>query len=120
MDLGQLTGDASLPGTESSDLTFSSRHPGPASRLFCVKGFTSDGHDFAADAVQNGAAALVCERPLGLGVPELLVEDARHAMPRLARRFFDDPSTELDLVAITGTNGKTTTSYLVRQILAAA
>ncbi|MBK5230907.1 MAG: UDP-N-acetylmuramoyl-L-alanyl-D-glutamate--2,6-diaminopimelate ligase, partial [Thermoleophilia bacterium] len=120
MDLGQLTGDTALAGTEISDLAYTSRDAGPGSLFFCVKGFASDGHEFAADAVHNGAAALVCERPLGLGVAEHIVEDARAAMPSIARRFFGDPSRELDVVGITGTNGKTTVAYLVRQILQAA
>lgn len=117
MDLGQLTGDPALAGTEISDLAYSSRDAGPGSLFFCVKGFASDGHDFAADAVHNGAAALVCERPLGLGVPELVVEDARSAMPRIAAKFFGEPSAEVDVIGVTGTNGKTTVAYLVRQIM---
>ncbi|MFT4048657.1 MAG: UDP-N-acetylmuramoyl-L-alanyl-D-glutamate--2,6-diaminopimelate ligase [Solirubrobacterales bacterium] len=120
MDLGELTGDATLAGTDISDLAYSSRDVAGGSLFFCVRGFTVDGHDFAADAVERGAAALVCERPLGLGVPELIVEDARAEMPRIAKRFFRDPSSEIDLIGITGTNGKTTTSYLVRQILESA
>lgn len=119
MDLGELTGDTTLAGTEVSDLAFSSRDARPGSLFFCVRGFSADGHEFAADAVADGAAALVAERPLGLGVPELIVEDARAAMPTLARRFFRDPSREIDAIGITGTNGKTTISYLVRQILEA-
>jgi UDP-N-acetylmuramoyl-L-alanyl-D-glutamate--2,6-diaminopimelate ligase len=120
MDLGELTADEALAGTEISDLAYSSRDAKPGSLFFCVRGFSVDGHDFAADAVSKGAAALVCEHPLELGVPELIVEDARAAMPLLARRFFGDPSAELEVVGITGTNGKTTTSYLVRQIFEAA
>lgn len=117
MDLGQLTARADLSGTEISGLAYSSQDVEPGSLFFCVRGFRVDGHEFAADAVNNGAAALVCERPMELGVPELIVEDARLAMPSLARRFFADPSRELQTIGITGTNGKTTTSFLVRQIL---
>lgn len=119
VDLGQLTGETALTGTDITDLAFSSSQVGPGSLFFCVRGFTADGHDFAADAVANGAVALVCERPLGLGVPELVVDDARAAMPLLANRFFGDPSSQLALIGITGTNGKTTTAYLVRQIFEA-
>jgi UDP-N-acetylmuramoyl-L-alanyl-D-glutamate--2,6-diaminopimelate ligase len=120
MDLGELTGDATLAGTEISDLVYSSRDATPGSLFFCVRGFTADGHEFAPDAVNRGAAAIVCERPLGLGVPELVVDDARAAMPSLARRFFRDPSRDVDVIGITGTNGKTTIAYLVRQILESA
>jgi UDP-N-acetylmuramoyl-L-alanyl-D-glutamate--2,6-diaminopimelate ligase len=120
MDLGELTGDATLAGTEISDLACSSAEVVPGSLFFCVPGFAVDGHDFAGDAVERGAAALVCERPLGLGVPEHVVEDARAAMPRLAHRFFHQPSRDVEVIGITGTNGKTTTAYLVRQILESA
>lgn len=120
MDLGTLTGDSALAGTEISNLVFSSSDVGPGSLFFCVKGFASDGHDYAADAVSRGAAALICERPMNLGVPESIVGDARAAMPRLARRFYGDPSAGIDVVGITGTNGKTTVGYLIRQILEAA
>jgi UDP-N-acetylmuramoyl-L-alanyl-D-glutamate--2,6-diaminopimelate ligase len=120
MDLGQITGDEALSGTEISGLAYSSRDVEPGDLFFCVRGCASDGHDYAPDAIQNGAAAIVCERPLGLGVPEVLVDDARAEMPRIARVFFRDPSRELDVIGITGTNGKTTVSYLVRQILEAA
>lgn len=119
MDLGELTGDATLAGTQIDDLALASGDVSPGTLFFCVRGFRADGHDYAADAVSRGAAALVCERPLELGVPELIVEDSRAAMPQLARRFFGDPSTQLDVVGITGTNGKTTTSYLVHHILEA-
>ena len=60
--------------------------------FFCVPGFTADGHDFAPDAVQRGAAALVCERPLGLGVPEVVVPSVRAAMAPLAAAFYGDPT----------------------------
>jgi UDP-N-acetylmuramoyl-L-alanyl-D-glutamate--2,6-diaminopimelate ligase len=82
-----------------------------------VRGFTADGHDFAAQAVERGASALVCERSLGLGVPEVVVEDVRVAMPLLASSFFGHPTADLDLIGVTGTNGKTTTAFLLREIL---
>jgi UDP-N-acetylmuramoyl-L-alanyl-D-glutamate--2,6-diaminopimelate ligase len=85
--------------------------------FFCVPGMKADGHDFAPAAVARGAKALVCERPLGLGVAELVVADVRSAMPLLAASFCARPSGELELVGVTGTNGKTTTAFLVRAIL---
>jgi UDP-N-acetylmuramoyl-L-alanyl-D-glutamate--2,6-diaminopimelate ligase len=92
----------------------------PGALHVCVPGATADGHDFAAAAVERGAAALIVERTLGLGVPELLVASAREAMPRVADRFFDHPSGSLDVVGVTGTNGKTTTAFLMHAVLAAA
>ncbi|MBJ7348838.1 MAG: UDP-N-acetylmuramoyl-L-alanyl-D-glutamate--2,6-diaminopimelate ligase [Thermoleophilaceae bacterium] len=119
MDLGELTGDGALAGTMVSDLVYSSRDARPGCLFFCVSGFSADGHDFAGAAVEQGAVALVCERPLGLGVPELVVSDVRAAMPALAAKFFGNPSAELRVAGITGTNGKTTVAYLLRQILEA-
>src|SRR5436309_14749005 len=88
--------------------------------FFCVPGFEADGRDFAPDAIRRGAAALVVERPLGLGVPEAVVPDARAAMAPMAARYYGDPSADLDMIGITGTNGKTTAAYLLREMLAAA
>ena len=112
MTLRELMGEAA-PDAEITALAYSSRDVTPGALFFCVRGFTADGHDFAPDAVERGAAALVCERPLGLGVPEVLVDDARAAMGPAAARFFGDPTAELRVVGITGTNGKTTTAFLV-------
>ena len=86
----------------------------PGALFFCVPGFRSDGHDFAPDAVRRGAVALVCQRPLDLGVPEVIVEDVRAAMASAAARFYGDPTADFEVVGITGTNGKTTTAFLVR------
>ena len=107
------------PDAEVSSLAYDSRDVEPGALFFCVPGFEADGHDFAGDAVGRGATALVVERPLGLGVPEVVVADARAAMAPVAARFYDDPSAELAVVGITGTNGKTTTAHLLREMLAA-
>src|SRR4051794_33756946 len=107
------------PDVDVSALAYSSRSVRPGTLFFCVPGFQADGHDFAADAVERGAVALVVERPLGLGVPEVQVPDARAAMADIAARFYGDPTAELRLVGITGTNGKTTTAFLIRSILEA-
>ncbi|MGE5636675.1 MAG: UDP-N-acetylmuramoyl-L-alanyl-D-glutamate--2,6-diaminopimelate ligase [Nocardioidaceae bacterium] len=120
MDLRELTADPRAPGVDITGLAYSSPSAMPGSLFFCVRGFSADGHDFAGDAVRRGAAALVCERPLGLGVPELLVDDVRAAMGPVAARFYGDPTGELRVVGITGTNGKTTTAFLVRHLLEAA
>jgi UDP-N-acetylmuramoyl-L-alanyl-D-glutamate--2,6-diaminopimelate ligase len=125
MRLGRLVaGIASVGGmgadVEIAGLAYDSRRVAPGMLFFCVPGFRSDGHDFAARAVADGAVALVVERPLGLGVPEVLVPSVRAAMGPLASRFYGDPSASLRVVGITGTNGKTTTAFLVRALLQAA
>jgi UDP-N-acetylmuramoyl-L-alanyl-D-glutamate--2,6-diaminopimelate ligase len=85
-----------------------------------VPGLRADGHDFAAAAVAAGAAALIVERPLDLQVPQLVVADAREAMALAADAFFGFPTRELQVAGVTGTNGKTTTTFLLFSILAAA
>ena len=105
---------------EIGDLAYDARAAGPGSLFFCVPGTRADGHDFAADAVANGAVALVVERPVDLDVPQLVVPDVRRAMAPLAEEFFGRPSEELQVAGVTGTNGKTTTAFLLYSILAAA
>src|SRR5919202_913418 len=119
MTLRELTGGGA-PDVEITSLAYSTSDVQPGSLFFCVPGFRVDGHDFAPDAVERGAAALVCERALDLGVPEVVVPDARAAMAQVAARFYGDPTAELRVVGVTGTNGKTTTAYLARELLEAA
>src|SRR5256885_10028153 len=105
---------------EVLELAYDARAAGPGALFFCVPGSRADGHDFAAQAVENGAVALVVERPLELEVPQLVVADVRRAMAPAADEFFEHPSQELEVAGVTGTNGKTTTSFLLYSILAAA
>jgi UDP-N-acetylmuramoyl-L-alanyl-D-glutamate--2,6-diaminopimelate ligase len=100
-------------------LAYDSRKVKPGTLFFCVSGFRADGHDFAGRAVESGAGALVVERPLGLGVPELRTASVRAAMAPLAARFYGDPAAELAVIGVTGTNGKTTSAYLIRALLEA-
>jgi UDP-N-acetylmuramoyl-L-alanyl-D-glutamate--2,6-diaminopimelate ligase len=118
MTLRELLGDG--PDVVVTSLTFDNRLVGPGTLFFCVPGFTRDGHDFAPDAVARGAAALVVQRPLDLGVPEVLVDDVRAAMARVAARFYGDPTAALKVAGITGTNGKTTTAFLTRALIEGA
>ncbi|MEA2131654.1 MAG: UDP-N-acetylmuramoyl-L-alanyl-D-glutamate--2,6-diaminopimelate ligase, partial [Solirubrobacteraceae bacterium] len=122
MTLGDLFGDAAggAPPIEVEALAYDNRRVAPGTAFFCVRGFTRDGHDFAADAVARGAVALVVDHPLGLGVPEVVVDDVRAAMAPAAARLHGDPTATLRTIGVTGTNGKTTTSYLVRALLEAA
>jgi UDP-N-acetylmuramoyl-L-alanyl-D-glutamate--2,6-diaminopimelate ligase len=105
---------------EIAKLAFDARQVEPGTLFFCVPGFTRDGHDFAPEAITRGAVALVVERPLRLGVPEIQVASARAAMAPAAARLYGDPTARLHVVGITGTNGKTTTAFLVRQLLESA
>jgi UDP-N-acetylmuramoyl-L-alanyl-D-glutamate--2,6-diaminopimelate ligase len=118
MTLRELLGEG--PEVPIRALAFDNRAVEPGTLFFCVPGFTRDGHDFAADAVARGASALVVARPLGLGVPEVLVADVRAAMAVAAARLHGDPTAVLRVVGITGTNGKTTTAFLVRALLEGA
>ena len=93
----------------------------PGDAFFCVRGFTNDGHDFAEDALSRGASAFIVERELSaLHAPQFLVANSRVALALAAAEFYDHPSRGMDLVGITGTNGKTTTTYLLDSIMRAA
>ena len=105
---------------ELRGLAYDARAVEAGSLFFCVPGTHADGHDFAAEAVRRGAVALVVERPLKLDVPQLVVASARAAMAQAADVFFGEPTRELELAGVTGTNGKTTTCFLVYEVLAAA
>lgn len=87
------------------------------SLFVCVKGYTVDGHDFAADAVSRGAAAVIAQRPLDLPVPVIVVKDSVRAMAVLGDYFYNHPTQKLTLIGITGTNGKTTISHLIEKIV---
>jgi UDP-N-acetylmuramoyl-L-alanyl-D-glutamate--2,6-diaminopimelate ligase len=105
---------------EISDLAYDTRAVQQGALFFCVRGERHDGHAFAREAVERGAVALVVEHALELDVPQLCVRDGRRAMAPAAVLFFGDPTRELEVAGVTGTNGKTTTSYLLHSILTAA
>ena len=108
------------PSVEVRDLAYDARAVTDGSLFFAVPGGRADGHDFAAEAVARGAVALVVERGLDLPVPQVVVADSRAAMAAAADVFFGEPTRELEVVGVTGTSGKTTTSFLLFAILAAA
>jgi UDP-N-acetylmuramoyl-L-alanyl-D-glutamate--2,6-diaminopimelate ligase len=106
--------------TSVSGVAYRSDRVRPGDVFFCVPGLAFDGHDFASDAVARGAVAVVAERPLDVDVPQVVVRDARAALAVVSARFFGDPTGRLDVVGVTGTNGKTTTCYVLDSILRAA
>jgi UDP-N-acetylmuramoyl-L-alanyl-D-glutamate--2,6-diaminopimelate ligase len=105
---------------EVTDLAFDTRAVRPGTLFFCVPGSHADGHELAPAAAAAGAVAFVVERPLELPVPQLVVPRVRDAMGPAANVFFGEPSHALEVAAVTGTNGKTTTAFLLDAILQAA
>lgn len=112
--VSRLAGDG---GTEFTGVKTDHRTVAPGDLFVCIPGFVHDGHKYAEQAIRQGAVALVTERELGAGVPELVVKDTRYAVAVAASRFYGYPSRELKLIGVTGTNGKTTTTYILERIL---
>ena len=104
-------------GPTPAALTVDSRSVGPGSVYLAVRGSQTDGHRFIADAVRRGASAVVVETASGSGVPEIVVRDGRRAALVLGAAWFGHPARRLTLVGVTGTNGKTTTTGLIRHLL---
>jgi UDP-N-acetylmuramoyl-L-alanyl-D-glutamate--2,6-diaminopimelate ligase len=113
----EVVGDESV---EIADLAYAAGGVRSGSLFFCVRGSRADGHDFAPAALEHGAVALAVERRLPLEVPQVVLEDTRAAMPAAAAAFFGHPTRELEVAGVTGTTGKTTTTYLLYAVLEAA
>ena len=107
-----------LPEREAEiiDIAYDSRKVTPGALFCCLRGEKTDGHRFAGQAVDKGAAALIVEEKLPLDVPQLLVTDGREAMARSAACFFGHPEQKMTMLAVTGTNGKTSTTYMVKAV----
>ncbi|MCR2803703.1 UDP-N-acetylmuramoyl-L-alanyl-D-glutamate--2,6-diaminopimelate ligase [Paenibacillus soyae] len=119
-DLTDLLLTARLVGDEMTEFTGvekDSRRVRPGQLFLCVPGLTVDGHAFAGDAVKRGASAIVCERPLPLDVPQLIVKDSKLATAIISDYVYAHPSEHVKVIGVTGTNGKTTTTYLIERIL---
>ena len=113
----EVTASASV---EIADLAYDTRRVTQGAMFFCVTGSRVDGHELAWEAIERGAVAVVVERLLEVDVPQLLVPSVRESMPVAADLFFGEPTKELELAGVTGTNGKTTTAFLLRSVLEAA
>ena len=110
---------AAASDLDVTGLAYDTRSVSAGTLFFCVPGFTRDGHEFAPEAIARGAVALVVERRLHLGVPEVEVASVRAAMAPAAAAFYRDPTAQLETIGVTGTNGKTTTAFLVHALLEA-
>jgi len=110
----RITGDGA---TIVRELAYDSRHVRDGDLFFCRPGGTADGHDFAPPAVEAGATALVVERILDVPVPQLVVPSVARAMGPMAAAFFGHPSEAMTVVGVTGTNGKTTTTFMIESVV---
>ncbi|MEC2308272.1 UDP-N-acetylmuramoyl-L-alanyl-D-glutamate--2,6-diaminopimelate ligase [Bacillus atrophaeus] len=118
--LTYLTTEPSVNDFHDPDITsieMDSREVKTGSLFVCVKGYTVDGHDFAQKAVENGASAIVAEKELDVSVPVTIVRNSQRALSVLSDAFYGQPTKQLQLIGITGTNGKTSTSHMVDEIL---
>lgn len=101
-------------------IEYDSRRVIPSDLFCCINGTFKDGHEYARAAVEHGAAALLVERKLEIDIPQIIVADSRKAMADLAIEFYGNPAKDMTVVGITGTNGKTTTTYMIKSIAEAA
>ena len=102
---------------EIDNLMTNSKYQKPNSLFFCYQGVSVDSHDFVNEAIDNGAIALIVEKKLNVDIPQILVEDTRQAISIIASNFYNNPQNKLKIIGITGTNGKTTTTNIVANIL---
>lgn len=107
------------PQIAVSDVTHDSRQAGPGALFIAIEGEVHDGHDFAPEAISTGASALCVQRKLEFDVPQLIVANTRRVAGQLASEVHGNPSHELDVIGVTGTNGKTTVTHFVESLLSA-
>ncbi|WP_347860664.1 UDP-N-acetylmuramoyl-L-alanyl-D-glutamate--2,6-diaminopimelate ligase [Salimicrobium sp. PL1-032A] len=122
MDLNQLltsvpfyAGDVDQE-TDITGITIDSREVKPGNLFVCIRGFETDGHRYITAAINNGAAAVVAEETADVHVPLIVVSDTKRSLAQLASRFYSNPTRDMQLIGVTGTNGKTTITYLLEEI----
>ena len=117
MQVAELLADPRAPAVVVGGIACDSRRVRPGDLFIAWRGRVFDGHDYVSEAVAAGAAAVVSERPVETGVVNRVVPDIAARLGELGRRFFAAPSRELDVIGVTGTNGKTTVAYSIAQVL---
>ncbi|WP_079709359.1 UDP-N-acetylmuramoyl-L-alanyl-D-glutamate--2,6-diaminopimelate ligase [Paraliobacillus ryukyuensis] len=116
----QIAEDNTIPSVEITGITVDSRQVKPGYLFFCIVGYTVDGHDFVEQAIANGASAIVAEKPLpDCAVPVIYARDVVKTLAIVANAFYDFPTQQLSLIGVTGTNGKTTVTNLINEMLQA-
>ncbi len=105
---------------EITGIAYDSRNVLPGNIFVCIKGFETDGHKYAEMAEKNGAALIVAQDRIEVGVPVWYVDNSRIAIADIARKYYQNPSEKFKLIGVTGTNGKTTVTYLIKSIIEAA
>ena len=109
-----------IQNTDITGIAYDSRKVSEGNIFVCIKGYETDGHKYAAQAEQNGAALVIAEDKVETQIPVIYVDDSRKELAKIAASFYNRPAEKLSLIGITGTNGKTTITYLVKSILEAA
>ncbi len=102
---------------EITGISYNSKETKKGDLFVCIKGFVVDGHNYFQNAIDNGAIAILCEKELKTNLPQIIVENARNNLADVAANFYNNPSEELAIIGITGTNGKTTITHLLQKIL---
>ncbi|MDA1475647.1 UDP-N-acetylmuramoyl-L-alanyl-D-glutamate--2,6-diaminopimelate ligase [Bacillus changyiensis] len=117
--LTYLRNEPSFTGQEDPDITsieMDSREVKTGSLFVCIKGYTVDGHKYARQAVDKGAVAILAEKQVDVDVPVIIVKHSKRALAVLSDAFYGQPTKQLRLIGITGTNGKTSTSHIAEEI----
>ena len=114
IEIEETTADLTM---EIQGVSYDSRHTVPGDLFVAMTGFATDGHTFVGKAAEAGAVCVLCQRPVETALPFVRVKDSRRALAVLSANWFGHPAEQMQIIAVTGTNGKTTTTYLLKDIL---